>query len=192
MRLQVQLFRTAPLSAQQTAAVDWHGRQGIYTAHEVLESYRLTADNRIVGGSKSVRYAFGGADQPDADAAVCGILEGAFRSRFPELSDVAVERHWGGSIFLSLDFLPVVGRHRNVIHSLAYAGHGVAHGSYAGEMVADLLLERDGPGSALWSRRNLPTPPEPFRWLAFKALTAVLAGIDRRSDRAAAALARRA
>jgi glycine/D-amino acid oxidase-like deaminating enzyme len=186
--LQVQLFRTAPLSAAQKARVGWPGREGIYTAHEILESYRLTADDRIVGGSKAVRYGYGGRPLPDVEAPVSDLLERTFRARFPELHDVAVTDRWGGPIYLALDFLPVVGRggrHGNVLHAVAYAGHGVAQASYAGEMVTDLLLERDGPGSVLWTRRRVPLPPEPMRWLIHRGLTRLLAGIDRRADHAA-------
>ena len=188
LRLNVQLFRTDPLTDRQLAAVDWRGREGIYTAHEMLESYRLTADNRIVGGAKTVRYGFGGAALPDTDASVEARLEETFRQRFPELGDVRIAQHWGGPIFLGLDFLPTVGRggkHGNILHAVGYAGHGIALASYAGEMIADLLRGRDGPGSALWSRWRVPTPPEPLRWLAFHALTRVLAGMDRSSDRGA-------
>jgi len=186
--LQVQLFRTAPLTPAQKARLGWAGREGVYTAHEILESYRLTADDRIVGGSKDVRYGFGGRPLPDVEAPVSAFLEQTFRARFPELHDVAVTDHWGGPIHLALDFLPVVGRggrHGNVLHSIAYAGHGVAQASYAGEMVTDLLLERDGPGSILWKRRTVPLPPEPMRWLIHRGLVRLLAGIDRRADRAA-------
>lgn len=186
--LQVQLFRTEPLTPEQKARIGWGGREGIYTAHEILESYRLTADDRIVGGSKDVRYGFGGRPLPDVEAATSRFIEDAFRARFPELPDVRVSDHWGGPIYLALDFLPVVGRggrHGNVLHAVAYAGHGVAQASYAGEMVADLLLERDGPGSVLWSRRRVPLPPEPMRWLIHRGLTKLLAGIDRRADREA-------
>jgi gamma-glutamylputrescine oxidase len=188
MRLQVQLFRTRPLTAEERARVGWSGREGIYTAHEALESYRLTADGRIVGGAKEVRAAFGDRELPDVDPGQAARLEAVFRARFPELRDVAIADHWGGPIFMGLDFLPRVGRggrHANVLHAVAWAGHGIPMASYAGEMVADLLLGRDGPGAALWSRRGLPTPPEPLRWLAFHAIDGALAWLDRRVDRAA-------
>ena len=186
LRLQVCLFATAPLSERQRAAVDWRGREGIYTAHEVLENYRLTADNRILGGSKTVRYGYGGAELAD-DAATFGLLEAAFRDRFPELRDVAIEHRWGGPIALALDFLPVVGRtgrRGNILYCAGYAGHGLALASYAGTMIADLVLGRDGPGRVLWSRRGIPLPPEPLRWLVVKGLTGVFGAIDRRVDRA--------
>jgi glycine/D-amino acid oxidase-like deaminating enzyme len=182
----VQLFVTAPLTAEQLGAIDWHGRQGIYTAHEMLENYRLTADNRILGGSKHVRYGFRGRLADAADEDIARRLEATFRTRFPQLRNVEVSAHWGGPIALSLDFLPLLGRtgpHSNLLYAVAYAGHGLAQASYAGHMVADLLLEREGPGTPLLTRRRLPLPPEPLRWLLVRALTSYFAGIDRRVDR---------
>jgi len=188
VRLHVYLYATAPLSPAQRAAVDWHGRQGIYTAHEILESYRLTTDNRIVGGAKTVRYGYGGQPLAD-DPATFAFLEAAFRDRFPEIPDVAIEHRWGGPIAFALDFLPVLGRlgrHGNVYYGAGYAGHGLALASYAGTMIANLIAGRDGPGKVLASRRVIPLPPEPLRWLVVKGLTGVLGAIDRRVDRVAA------
>ena len=70
------------------AALRWQGREGIYTAHESLESYRLTARGTILGGSKGVRYAYGGALRGGPDAWTQGLIERAFRDRFPELGAV--------------------------------------------------------------------------------------------------------
>ena len=183
----VQLFRTAPLSDAQLAAVDWHGREGIYTAHEMLESYRLTHDNRIVGGAKYARYGYGGTIFSTPDAGLAAGLESVFRARFPELAGLRIDDHWGGPICMSLDFLPVIQRdrrHANLVYAVGYAGHGVAQASYAGRLVADLFLDRPSPGSALWTRRRLPLPPEPLRWLTVRALTGLFGDIDRRVDTA--------
>jgi glycine/D-amino acid oxidase-like deaminating enzyme len=182
----VQLFRTAPLDARQREAVGWPGREGIYTAHEMLESYRLTRDDCIVGGAKFIRYRFGGKTMADHDAAVGSELERLFRLRFPELSDLRIDCHWGGPIAFALDFLPVVGRMRrnsNVLYAVAYAGHGLALASFAGRMIADLASGREGPGAVLWKRRVFPLPPEPLRWLTVRGLTSLLGWIDARVDR---------
>jgi gamma-glutamylputrescine oxidase len=185
-RLHVYLFATAPLTEAQRAAIGWRGREGVYTAHEILESYRLTDDHRIVGGSKTVRYGFDGRALPD-DPATHAIVERAFRARFPALRDVPLTHRWGGQISFALDFLPAVGvtgAYRNVFYSVGYAGHGIAMASYAGTMIADLLLGRDGPGRALWAHRKVPMPPEPLRWLVARGLVAALEAVDRRVDRA--------
>lgn len=185
-RVQVYLFATAPLTPAQRAAVGWHGREGIYTAHEMLESYRLTADQRIVGGAKTVRYGFGGRPLAD-DPGTFALIESAFRERFPALREVPITHRWGGPIAFALDFLPAVGvtgRQRNVYYSAGYAGHGIALASYAGTMIADLVAGRDGPGAALWAHRKPPMPPEPLRWLVAHGLVAAFGAIDRRVDRA--------
>ncbi|HYC57672.1 MAG TPA: FAD-binding oxidoreductase [Candidatus Binatia bacterium] len=158
----VQLLQTAPLSAEQLARIGWRGREGIYTAHEILESWRLSHDDRIVGGSKHIRYGYGGGLLPDRDGRVTVKLEGLLRKRFPEIAEVAVDTVWGGRIGLTLDFLPTVGRtgaHRSIYYSMAYAGHGLAMASYAGTMIADLIAGRSGPGQTLWGRRTVPLPP---------------------------------
>lgn len=184
--IHVQLLQTAPLTREQLARVGWQGREGIYTAHEVLESWRLTRDNRIVGGSKHIRSGYGGRMLPDRDAAVALRLEAVFRRRFPELGEVEVTSAWGGRIGLALDFLPVVGRTGSagrVLYAMSYAGHGVAMASYAGRMLADLTAGRQSPGSMLWDRWIPPLPPEPLRWLVFRALNGFFESIDRRVDR---------
>lgn len=183
--IHVQLLQTAPLTAEQLARVGWQGREGIYTAHEVLESWRLTRDNRIVGGSKHIRSGYGGQMLPDRDATVALRLEAIFRRRFPELGEVEVTSAWGGRIGLALDFLPVVGRTGSagrVLYAMSYAGHGVAMASYAGRMLADLAAGRPNPGSVLWDRWVPPLPPEPLRWLVFRALNGFFEAVDRRVD----------
>lgn len=186
--LWVQLFRTEPLAPPQREALGWRGREGIYTAHELLENYRWTPDGRILGGTKAVRYGYGSRPLPDVDAGVSRRLEALFRERFPELAGVRIERHWGGPIFATLDLLPVVrriGRRGNLLLAAGYAGHGIPLASYAGEMLVDRLLDRDGLGAVLADRLALPLPPEPLRWLVFQALNGAFRLADRRPDRLA-------
>jgi glycine/D-amino acid oxidase-like deaminating enzyme len=188
----VSLFRTAPLSPAQRAALGWRGREGLYTAHEALESYRLTADGRIVGGARYARAALGARRAPEVHPPTFRALERRFRERFPGL-DVAVESFWSGPIAFTLDFLPLVGRggrHGNVWHAVAYAGHGLALASYAGRMLADEMAGRDGPGRVLSERWCPPLPPEPLRWLVARGITAGLEWLDRRTDRRARAARR--
>ena len=69
---------------------------------------------------------------------------------------------------------------RSVGFGLTY---GAAMGSYAGTMIADLVLGRDGPGRVLWGHWKVPMPPEPVRWLVARALVGTFGAIDRRVDR---------
>ena len=84
--LYVTLFETQPLSDKQLDAIGgWTGREGIYTAHESMESYRLTAQRTIIGGSKGVKYFFGGkvGHHGGAQDASSNVVISAFRDRFP-------------------------------------------------------------------------------------------------------------
>jgi glycine/D-amino acid oxidase-like deaminating enzyme len=187
--VRVSLFRTAPLNAAQKARMGWAGSEGIYTAHEILESYRPTADDRIVGGSKMVNYAWGGGLPPAEQPETFALLESAFRDRFPMLDDVPVECFWGGWIGMTLDFLPmcgVTGKHNNLYYGLAYNGHGIAQASYMGRLLADRVNGTANDDAALLQRRGIPVPPEPLRWLVVKGLIGLFAGMDRRIDRALA------
>ncbi|HZO12458.1 MAG TPA: FAD-binding oxidoreductase [Polyangiaceae bacterium] len=178
-RIGVQLFETEPVE------IEWSERQGIYTAHEILESYRLTHDNRIVGGSKFIRYGYGKRPIADVDAGVAQRMDELFRLRFPELARTRIARHWGGTIAFALDFLPCVGRSASeLFYAIGYAGHGVALATFAGQLVADLMEGRD---SVLSTMRRVPLPPEPLRWLVARALIGVFEGMDRRVDLALAA-----
>ncbi len=184
----VSLFATEPLTPGQLEAVEWPGREGVYTAHEILESYRLTADNRIVGGSRHIRYAPRGRIPVDEDAGVFASLEAMFRARFPELRETAIDRCWSGPVALTLDFLPAIGRkrgHPNLLYSVGYAGHGVAMASYAGTRLAGMALGTDPGPRELTERRRIPLPPEPLRTLGVKGLIKAFEAVDRRTDRRA-------
>lgn len=184
--LRVMLFETAPLAPAQREALGWGGREGVYTAHEILESYRRTVRDTLVGGSKIVRYAWGSRlpDGPDPDA--FARLEAAFRARFPMLREVPVAHFWGGWIAFTPDFLPVIGAegaHGNLLYGMGYAGHGVAQATLVGAMLAERVRGRTHPAEAALRRRTFGWPPEPFRWAAAKLLNGALEAVDRRTDR---------
>jgi glycine/D-amino acid oxidase-like deaminating enzyme len=184
--LRVSLFETEPLDESQLDALRWRGREGIYTAHEALESYRLTERNTIVGGSKVVRYEWGSELPAGYDPGAFAAIEAAFRDRFPAHRDVAIARYWGGWIGLTLDFLPVLGvdgANQNVFYGLGYAGHGVAQATLMGEMLAERIHGRHHEWASALDRRELSWPPEPLRWLGAKLINGALAAIDRRTDR---------
>jgi glycine/D-amino acid oxidase-like deaminating enzyme len=193
--LRVSLFETAPLDDETLARLRWPGREGIYTAHEILESYRLTTERTIVGGSKVVRYAYGSGLAPGEDPAAFRTVAAAFRDRFPALAHIPIAHYWGGWIGFAPDFLPllgVCGTHRNVHFGLAYAGHGVAQATFVGHLLAAQIRGREHPSAAALQRRPWSWPPEPLRWIAYQLITGVLTAIDRRTDRQIKILARRA
>ncbi|MFZ4607230.1 MAG: NAD(P)/FAD-dependent oxidoreductase [Caulobacter sp.] len=182
--LYITLFETAPLSDAQLEAIGgWTGREGIYTAHESMESYRLTAQRTIIGGSKDVQYFqdcapsnHGGED----DARKMSVIR-AFRERFPALGDLPIAHAWAGWCGFTLNFMPVVGRAPDnpAYHfAIGYNGHGVAQAATMGALLADLVQGVSNPWQDLICRRPAYMPPKPLRYLGIKALLGVLNGID--------------
>lgn len=184
--LRVSQLETKPLTGAQLETFVWPGREGIYTAHEALENYRLTANNTIVGGSKVVSYAYGSALSDPYDERAFQSITAAFRERFPELADLQVANYWGGWIGFTVDFLPTIGttgKHGNIHHGYGYAGHGVPQACLMGEMLCDRIKGRKHAAEEALERRLWNWPPEPFRWLAYTVLDRGFAIVDARTDR---------
>ncbi len=187
--LYVTLFETAPLDDAQLAAIGgWPNREGVYTAHEILESYRLTSRRTIIGGSKGPRYVWGakpganGGPNAHTQAAVAQ----AFRDRFPELDTVPIARFWGGWIAMTINFLPSIGAlggDGRLWHALGYNGHGVAQATAVGDILADGITGRDNEWARVFAKPAPTLPPEPFLWLTARGLLALFGTMDRITDR---------
>lgn len=189
----ISMFESAPLSAAQRAAIGgWTGREGVYTAHESLESYRLTARGTIVGGSKDVQYFYDCAPHNhggDGDARKGSVI-GAFRARFPQLAGLPIEHAWAGWCGMTLNFLPIVGRspeHPDFYYGIGYNGHGVAQATAMGPLLADLMLGRRNPWHDVICRKPAWLPPKPLRYVVVKSLLGIVNGVDRYVDQRIAA-----
>jgi glycine/D-amino acid oxidase-like deaminating enzyme len=186
--LYVTLFETQPLGDAQLDAIGgWQRREGVYTAHEILESYRLTARRTIIGGSKVPRYYWGArpGEHGGPNARCQERIARGFRDRFPALARLPIARFWGGWIAMTLNFLPSIGAHEESgshWHALGYNGHGVAQASAAGEILADCISGRENEWARVFSRPAPTLPPEPFLWLTARGLLAFFGAIDRVTD----------
>ena len=180
---------TQPLTDRQLNAVGWSGVGGMYTAHNVIENLRLTADRRILVGTKRVRVGFGNRHPRQNDPQVFGALQRVLNDRFPELDGIRLASGWTGRVAVTSDSVPVIGRtgsHKNIIYSAGYSGHGIAMSAYSGRHIAALHAGQPlGHASVLQDRRVLPVPPEPFAWLGATTLFAALSRQDAAVDRKA-------
>lgn len=186
--LYITLFETAPLSDAQVAALGWTGREGIYTAHESMESYRLTAQRTIIGGSKDVQYFYDCAPHNhggENDARKASVIK-AFRERFPMLGDVPIAHAWAGWCGFTLNFMPAVGQARDnpdCYHAVGYNGHGIAQATSMGELMADLIQKKPNPWHGIVCRLPPHLPSRTLQFAAANMLLTLFNGLDRRVDR---------
>lgn len=180
------MFETAPFSSDQLDALQWKNKEGIYTAHEKLESYRRTEHNTMILGGKYIKIPFGFKLGDVSAPKMANKIEAFFRQRFPELKDLELAKFWGGWIGIPLDFMPkigVMGKHKNIFYGLGYAGHGVPQTFLIGELLGHKVYGKEHPLGKVLDRRTIPIPPEPFKWLASNAVDKILGWIDRKVDR---------
>ncbi len=174
---------TEPLSQDQLAEIGWRGRQGIEDARNMIHYYRLTADNRILFGGSDARYYFGGGLDHDRNTRIFRRLERDLRQTFPALKGVRIEYQWGGPVSVPLDFFPAMGylgEDKRIAYSLGCIGHGVAMMNMAGQIMRDLVLERDTELTNLFfvNRRVIPLPPEPLRFALEETIRQALKAQD--------------
>ncbi|MEU4119910.1 FAD-dependent oxidoreductase [Kitasatospora sp. NPDC028055] len=104
-------------------------------------------------------------------------------NRFPSLSDVAIERAWGGWIGISPDWLSIAGQvGGNVFYSMACNGHGLCQVPYVAHQLADYIVdgEMSDDLAGIWSDASKYPPSMSLLMQPF-VLRAVW-GLDRFND----------
>jgi len=180
--LWVTLAETEPIAPERIEATGWRSDTGVYTQHVILESYRRTARDTIVFGSRLPQVPRGelGSRLPAPDV-VDDVVRG-FHERFPSLRDVASQHAWGGWIAMTPSWLPVAGEAAPGIFYLGgYNGHGLAQAPYLGSLMGDRLAAGEAHDGllAVWRRRASFAPAPLFSGPALRLGWA----IDRTTDR---------
>ncbi|HEY0004644.1 MAG TPA: FAD-dependent oxidoreductase [Pyrinomonadaceae bacterium] len=84
-------------------------------------------------------------------------LERWARRRFPEMEEI--EFRWSGQVMETIDGLAFIGRNpmdaANVLIATGDSGMGMTHGTIAGLLLTDLILERENPWTSLYSPSRL-------------------------------------
>ncbi len=184
--VRLQALATAPLAADQRAAIGWRGREGILDGRRLFAYARLTADDRIVFGGGVPRYR-GDEVAPSAwarsDRAAQAALVRELHATFAVPRPLVVARAWSGTIAYTVDAMPSVGLtpgYTRTWHATGWCGHGVALATAAGAWLAELCMG-GAPGADLpWSRPAPPWVPTGLaRWVGFHATIAAMAARDR-------------
>ena len=86
---------TEPLSQAQRDAIGWKRRQGLADMANQFHYYRLTKDERILGGYDAV-YRYGGPVRTDFDddEQAFGMLSQHFFTTFPQLEGAWFTHRW--------------------------------------------------------------------------------------------------
>ena len=143
------IVATEPLDPELAAAVSPRDRMFVDTKN-LLFYWRLSPDRRMVfGGRRSLSHA-----SVDEAAAY---LTRSMRAIHPQLADVAVTHRWGGSVAITLDRMPHVGRVRGAWYATGCNGSGVALNTWLGHRLAHVVLGEAAPPSFA-ELRHRPIP----------------------------------
>ena len=99
----------------------------------VLEYFRLSADKRLLFGG---RQNYFGSD-PEK---IKQMLVPQMLAHFPDLANLKIDYAWGGTIGVTVNRVPQLGRlQNNIFFSQGYSGHGVNVTHLAGEIMAEAV-----------------------------------------------------
>lgn len=148
---------TRPLTDDELQAQGWFSDQMAYDSRNMLHYFRLMPDRRFLFGMRG-----GLISSPRSEAGIRRKLRSDFEMLFPQWRKVESTHTWSGMVCLSRDLVPFVGAvpgQPDMFAGLCYHGNGVAMGSYAGRLLADLVQGRqpDLPYSPVMQRlRRFP------------------------------------
>src|SRR5208337_3305043 len=168
---------TRSLSDAELRALGGEPGWGLVPAETMGTSVRKTRDGRIL--IRNGVYYSPSLRVPEAQRRqVPEAHRSAFRARFPMLPDVDLEYTWGGVIGISLNGAHFFGELEDKLFVAAgYNGVGVALGTVAGQLLADLAVGADS--ALLEDMRRLPgpswIPPGPVSGVAVRASLACMA-----------------
>jgi len=126
------MIATEPLGKERALELI-NGRFGVHDTRFVVNYFRLSDDYRLLyGGGENYRPGF-----PND---IAKFVRPYMLRMFPQLGDVSIDYAWGGTLSVTVNRLPHVGRHSpNVYFAQGYSGHGVATASFAGKVIAEAV-----------------------------------------------------
>ena len=126
------MIATEPLGeARARALID--GRFGVHDTRFVVNYFRLSHDHRLLfGGGENYRAGF--------PRDIRKFVRPYMLELFPQLEDVAIDYGWGGTLSVTVNRLPHVGRlPPNVFFGQGYSGHGIQIATFAGKVIAEAI-----------------------------------------------------
>ncbi len=148
---------TRPLTDDEIAAQGWSTAQMCYDDRFFMHYFRLMPNRQFLFGMRG-----GLISSPGSNAAMHRTIRAHFERMFPAWAHVETPYSWNGLLSISRDLTPFAGPIPSMpgaFTALSYHGNGVAMGSYAGALLADLAQDKT-------PRHTYPkimqTPPKRF------------------------------
>ncbi|NNF40898.1 MAG: FAD-binding oxidoreductase, partial [Woeseiaceae bacterium] len=138
------------------------GRFGVHDTRFVVDYFRISADHRLLfGGGENYRREF----PPDIGKFVRPYM----LKLFPQLADVEVDYAWGGTLSVTVNRLPHLGRLApNLFFAQGYSGHGISTANFAGKVIAEAV---GGTATRFDAFASLPTHVFPGgTWLRYPGM----------------------
>lgn len=127
------MIATEPLS-DELAAQLIPQNHAFCDMRNILDYFRLSADNRMLFGGKVI---YSGKDPRDIGKAMLKDLAKVFKP----LADVRIDYAWGGYIDLAVNRSPHLGEYQpNVYYAQGLSGHGVSPTHILGRVLAEKLM----------------------------------------------------
>ena len=140
MPAQSTVIVTEPLSDRNLESAGWTTAQMAFDSRQLLHYFRLMPDRRFLFGMRGGVFS-----SISAEAAARRKVVQDFRKMFPAWATVEISHSWSGMVCLARGRVPFVGPvpgSQNILTGFAYHGNGVAMGTYAGHLLAELALDR--------------------------------------------------
>jgi glycine/D-amino acid oxidase-like deaminating enzyme len=179
------LIETEPLSPAQVKELGWPNREGLLTAHHVLESYRFTARNTLIVGVK-MSPVYGSTMPNVPDAVAYRALRSAMADRFPALREQPIRACWSCYVSYAEDGISVVGEigdAQNILYVSGCSGRGLAAHSFIGHLLAEKINGVENPHLTALRHETPKVPPEPLRWGMMKSMLGAAHMLDEHLNR---------
>lgn len=127
-------------------------RIGVHDTRFVVDYFRTSTDHRLLfGGGENYRSGF--------PKDITAFVRPYMLRIFPQLDDARIDYAWGGTLSVTVNRLPHLGRlEPNLFFAQGYSGHGIAMSNFAGKIIAEAIV---GTASRFDVMASLPTYPFP-------------------------------
>jgi gamma-glutamylputrescine oxidase len=126
------VIATEPLGEERARKII-NGRFGVHDTRFVVNYFRMSKDHRLLfGGGENYRAGF--------PKDIAAFVRPHMLELFPQLRDAKIDYAWGGTLSVTVNRLPHIGRLKpNLFFGQGYSGHGISTANFAGKIIAEAI-----------------------------------------------------